>query len=622
MARTDLDLGATLPELLSWQARRRGGELALLAPEYAAVSYESLHQQVHAMARILQQHGAQRQHRIAIVLPNGPLMVVAWLAASCVAISAPLNPACTAAEFDAILTDLEPSAVLLAAGTDSPMRAMANARSIPIVDVALDANGTGRLKMSRPLDQSIGWSSIGQPAAPDDIAMILPTSGTTARPKKILLSHRNLHASALNIVSTLRLGHTDRCLNVMPLFHIHGLVGGILSSLAAGGSIVCAPGFSAHLFFEWLAAFQPTWYSAVPTMHQEIAARANATLVPVQTSGLRFVRSSSAALAPAVMLRLERIFNAPVIESYGMTEAAHQICSNRLPPEQRKPGSVGPAAGPEVQVMATDGAALLPVGATGEIVIRGDNITCGYDNHSAANRQSFTNDWFRTGDLGYFDADGYLFITGRLKELINRGGEKIAPREVDEALLAHPEVVQAVAFAAPHPTLGEDVAAAVVLAEHSKLTERHLRHFLLGRLANHKIPSQLVIVADIPKGPTGKLQRMNLWQQLADRLRTAYVPPQSELEKSLAQIYCEVLGKERMGVTSNFFAEGGDSLTAMQAIARIQDRLHVEISPANFHASPTTGELALAVLQLQARQLAPDLLHVLLDKLEASTDNG
>jgi acyl-CoA synthetase (AMP-forming)/AMP-acid ligase II len=299
----------------------------------------------------------------------------------------------------------------------------------------------------------------------------------------------------------------------MPLFHIHGLIAAVTASLAVGGEVVCTPGFNALKFFGWLGEAKPTWYTAVPTMHQAILARADRNAETIAQARLRLIRSSSASLPPQVMAELEKTFGAPVIESYGMTEAAHQMTSNPLPPRARKPGSVGVAAGPEVNVMSADGT-LLPRGTIGEVVIRGDNVTAGYEANPAANAAAFSGGWFRTGDQGVIDGEGYLRITGRLKELINRGGEKVSPLEVDEVLMDHPAVAQVVTFALPHPKLGEEVAAAVVLREGMGLTEPELRNFDKARLADFKVPRKIVFVSEIPKGNTGKLQRIGLADKL------------------------------------------------------------------------------------------------------------
>jgi acyl-CoA synthetase (AMP-forming)/AMP-acid ligase II len=299
----------------------------------------------------------------------------------------------------------------------------------------------------------------------------------------------------------------------MPLFHIHGLIGALLASMQAGASVVCTPGFDAFKFFGWLDETKPTWYTAVPTMHQLVLSRAARQKEVIDRTKLRFIRSSSAALPPTVMAELEETFGAPVIEAYGMTEASHQMATNPLPPDERKPGSVGRGAGVEVGIMNDDGD-MLPSPQVGEIVIRGGNVTGGYENNPTANASCYTNGWFRTGDQGYLDAEGYVFLTGRLKEIINRGGEKVSPREVDEVLLEHPAVAQAVAFAVPHDRLGEEVAAAVVLNEGASADERELKEHAARSLADFKLPKTIVILNDIPKGPTGKVQRIGLAEKL------------------------------------------------------------------------------------------------------------
>jgi acyl-CoA synthetase (AMP-forming)/AMP-acid ligase II len=327
------------------------------------------------------------------------------------------------------------------------------------------------------------------------------------------LTQRNITASARHIVGTLNLSPDDTCLNIMPLFHIHGLMAAVLSSLAAGAQVWCSPGFNPLKFFGWLDDVRPSWYTAVPTMHQTILARVERNPEVIDRSRLRLIRSSSASLPSAVMGQLEERFRAPVIESYGMTEASHQMASNPLPPRERKPGSVGVAAGPEVAVMDETGT-LLPSGSVGEVVIRGPNVTRGYAANPEANAKAFTDGWFRTGDQGVLDEEGYLRLTGRLKELINRGGEKISPLEVDEVLMDHPAVQQVVTFAMPHDALGEDVAAAVVLRQGQTVTERALGDFAAERLADFKLPRKIVFLEEIPKGATGKLQRIGLASKL------------------------------------------------------------------------------------------------------------
>jgi len=302
-------------------------------------------------------------------------------------------------------------------------------------------------------------------------------------------------------------------MNVMPLFHIHGLMAPVLATLHSGASVFCTPGFNALKFYGWLRESEATWYSAVPTMHQMIVSRAKNNEDIIVASKLRLIRSSSAPLPAQVMSELEATFEVPVLEAYAMTEASHQMTCNPLPPLERKAGTVGIAAGPEVAIMNEEGD-LEPAGTIGEVVIRGNNVTPGYENNETANAECFSSGWFRTGDQGVMDAEGYLSLTGRLKEIINRGGEKISPREVDEVLMDHPAVLQAVTFAMPDNKLGEEIAAAVVLREGIDATDQDIREFASGRLANFKVPRKILILDEIPKGATGKLQRIGLADKL------------------------------------------------------------------------------------------------------------
>jgi acyl-CoA synthetase (AMP-forming)/AMP-acid ligase II/acyl carrier protein len=423
------------------------------------------------------------------------------------------------------------------------------------------------------------------------------------------LTHANLCAAARNIASTLELTASDRCLNVMPLFHIHGLVGAALSSLSAGASVICAPGFDATRFFGWLADLAPTWYTAVPTIHQAVLARAASQQETVAHCPLRFIRSSSAPLPPQLLMALESTFGVPVLEAYGMTEASHQMSSNPLPPRQRKEGSVGIAAGPEVAVVNEQGE-VLPPNQTGEIVIRGDSVTPGYADNPEANARAFVNGWFRTGDQGHLDEDKYLFIEGRLKEIINRGGEKISPREIDEVLLAHPCVAQALTFALPHPQLGEEVAAAVVLREKGSATERELRAYAATRLAYFKVPRQIKLVDEIPKGPTGKFQRIGLAERLglnaseqhADEAGRSFVSPRNSVEEMLARLYAQTLGLEHISVADDFFQLGGDSVLAGQLVSRVREALEIELTISSFFDTPTVAELAHSIESLLKHQ--------------------
>ena len=486
--------------------RGEANDPAITAPSRPGITHGELRAQTIALGRQVRAADIGPDDRLALVLPNGAAMAATFVGLASWCATAPLNPAYKPDEFAFYLEDLDARALVVAEGADSVAIEVARSRGIRVL----------RLRESRAAG-AVHFNGIGEanaePRDDDAIGLILHTSGTTSRPKMVPLNLANLAASARNVAATLHLAPDDRCLNIMPLFHIHGLMAPVLASLAAGGEVVCSPGFDALRFFSWLADTQPTWYSAVPTMHQAILARAGRNEEAVAGNRLRFIRSSSASLPTTVMASLEKVFGAPVIEAYAMTEAAHQMCSNPLPPAVRKPGSVGPAAGPDVAILDDQGQ-VLSVRVEGEIAIRGPNVTAGYLNNPEANATAFHGDWFRTGDQGVMDDDGYIRVTGRLKEIINRGGEKIAPLEVDEALLAHEAVAQACTFAMPHARLGEDVAAAVVLVDGAEVTDRDLRDFVAERLADFKTPRRFAFVDEIPKGPTGKIQRIGLAKAL------------------------------------------------------------------------------------------------------------
>lgn len=482
---------------------------ALRSTDGSKLTYGQLREQIDSTRTALSTWGVGRGDAVALVLENGPHMAAAFACVASAAAAAPLHPGLREHEFRDSLDSLRAKALIVGSGDESAAAAAASGLEIPILQLErMTASGGFRLpRGSGPKPVRTG------PATSDDPGLLLHTSGTTARPKLVPLTHANLTASARNIAATLQLVPGDTCLNVMPLFHIHGLVGALLSSLCAGAEMVATPGFQALRFFHWLDSLRPTWYSAVPTMHQAIVQRAARNRARLARARLRLIRSSSAALAPTVLASLEDAFASPVIESYGMTEAAHQMTSNPLPPGERKAGTVGIAAGPEAAVMDVSGQILNSL-EIGEIVVRGANIMDGYVDNPEANTAAFSGGWFRTGDQGFRDADGFFTITGRLKELINRGGEKISPREIDEALLEHPSVAQAVAFAVPHAKLGEEIAAAVVLQDGASLTQRQLREFAAERLAGYKVPRQVLFLDGIPKGPSGKLKRVGLAREL------------------------------------------------------------------------------------------------------------
>ena len=455
------------------------------------------------ISRQLAATNVKNSDRAAIVLPNGPLMASSFLSISSYMSAAPLNPSYKQEEFEFYLDDLKPKFLLVEPNSKSLAVIAAKNLNIPVFEMKISDNqplGTFEL-----FDKETNYKN------PNDYdeALVLHTSGTTSRPKIVPLSNLNIFTSAVNISKSLKLTADDHCLNIMPLFHIHGLIAVLSASAKVGASVCASNGFNALKFLDLAETQNITWYSGVPTMHQAILLRAQKNSDKAKKLNLRFIRSSSASLPPAIFEQLNDIFQTPVIEAYGMTEATHQMTSNPLPPAIQKPGLVGMPAGPEICIM-NDKNEKLSLGEIGEICIKGDNVTNGYENNPEANQQSFVNDWFRTGDEGFFDEDGYLKISGRLKEIINKGGEKISPLEVDNILMDFPPIEQALCFGYKDKMLGEDIAVAIKLKENKSCTEDDIKSYANEKLAKFKIPKKIFVVEDIPKGATGKLQRIGL----------------------------------------------------------------------------------------------------------------
>jgi acyl-CoA synthetase (AMP-forming)/AMP-acid ligase II len=471
---------------------------AIVVPELGIdVTYKSLRQQVLEMANSLASAGIGRGDAVAIALPNGLPAIVSFLAASIAGTAAPLNPAYPYEEFHFFLADTNAKILLCPPVGAEFVRTAAKDRNIATFSVEMSEQGHVRI-----VDAPTGATTT-EPSA-DDIALVLHTSGSTGRPKRVPLRHFNLAVSSANIANTYALTQEDVSLCIMPLFHIHGLIGSTMATLLSGGTVVVPTKFNALSFWRTIRENRVTWYSGVPTMHQLLLARAHQK--PPEAATLRFIRSCSAPLSSDLIHKIEGLFGVPFVEAYGMTEAAHQMTSNPLPPRHRKAGSVGVGAGLRISIMDKEGNHL-GTNHRGEIAIQGANVFRGYENNPEANARAFVDGWFRTGDQGYLDSDCYLHLTGRIKDIIIRGGENIAPHEVDEVLLRHPAVAAAVTFGCLHPTLGEEVCAAVVLHERQGASEatliKHAREFL----AEYKCPTKIYLVESIPTTATGKIRR-------------------------------------------------------------------------------------------------------------------
>ena len=561
----------TIFDLISENARNTPEAPALLAPGRADASYARLQRRIIDMVERLNAIGVGRGDRVAIVLPSGPEAAIASLGVMAGAAAAPLNPEFKHAESEFLLSRLQPKLLLALAGQGTPARAVAEKMGIPILEIS-PAPGAEAGAFELTTEAPLAATERGGPGGPDDIALVLHTSGTSALPRTVPLSHRNLAASARNMARSLELGPADRCLHMLPMFHIGALIDVLAAPLVSGGSVICTNGFSTPEFFRCLAEARPTWSQAVPTMLQDIVDHAAAHSGIIAGNTLRLMRSVSAPLPVALLEAFESTFGVPVIEIYGMTETAGLITSNPIGEGLRRPGSVGLPAGPEVRIVDAAGDEC----QSGEVVVRGANVMAGYLDAPAENARGFFGDWFRTGDEGHLDDDGHLHLTGRLKEIINRGGEKISPREVDDLLLDHSAVADAATFAVPHASLGEEVAAAIVLKPGAALSRQQVIDYLQPRLAYYKVPRVVHFLDRIPKTRGGKLQRYKLSEELgavvpeAAGSGQAYIPPESPVAKAIAAMWARVLEVPRVGLQDDFFELGGDSLRGASFINEIQ----------------------------------------------------
>lgn len=555
--------------LLEAQAARYGNAAAIQAPNGPAISYAELFRRVAGMASGLQARGVTPASRVGMVLPNGLDMAIALLGVSCASVAVPLNPAYKEAEYEAYFSETQASHLLVLEGEAPAARAAATKLGMQIIELAEDghlagpANPAGRTAAAAP--------------SPDSVAMILLTSGSTGRPKRVPLTHRNLCTSACHVRDSLALTPQDRCLSMWEQHHIGGLVDLLLAPLASGGSVLCAGSFDARRFYELLAEHSPTWFQGVPTTLRELMVHGKSAFDAAPAHSLRFMRSVAAALPPSLMEEIEQYFGVPVIQTFGMTEASPLITTNLLPPNLRKPGSAGKSCGPEVAIMGEQGIPL-DSGAHGEVAVRGENIFSGYEDNPEANSAAFRNGWFYTGDTGYIDEDGYLFLRGRVKEMINRGGEKISPYEIEDVLSRHPAVSQVAAFSVPHPTLGEDVGAAIVIRNGSTLSEIDVREFAAERLSAFKVPKILVFLDTLPRCPVGKVRRQELADMTIKSREEGFTAPRSALEAFLAKLWAMELDLARVGIDDDFSALGGDSLSSVRLLAAIDKLLGLNFS--------------------------------------------
>jgi acyl-CoA synthetase (AMP-forming)/AMP-acid ligase II/acyl carrier protein len=584
-----------IADLIDDRGRASPTAPAICHPARPDLTYAGLQRQVGAVATWLRKVELGRTARVAVALPSGPELAAAILGVAAAATCLPLNPDSPRAELEALMDELRLDCVLVDERRKSVTAAIAEAHDVPVLAVETDPLSPAGAFGLRLLSRRVPARSPGPLAGerrPDDMAVVLHTSGTTSKPKIVPLSHRNVCTSALNIASSLQLTEVDRCLNVLPLYHSHGLMSPLMATVAAGASILCTSRFDVAEFLRLLAEFAPTWYSAVPPIHREVVDAAPSSADALAASRMRFVRSASAPLSSDLNDALARTFDVPVIESYGMTETASIVTSNPLPPGRRKKGSVGVSIGCEVGIMAESGTPV-PPGQRGEIVVSGPTVTLGYENDPAANERAFVNGWFRTGDEGFVDEEGYLFITGRMKEIVNRGGAKVSPVEVDDALRSHPRVLDAASFAVPHAGLGDDLAAAVVAEVGAVITEEEVRQHIGARLSTYKVPSRIYFVDEIPTTDTGKVRRRELAKRFAPASDAPAVAAGTDAESRLVGIWSTALGLpvEHVGTTDNFFDLGGTSLRLAAVRSAVQRELGWDIPLLDLMIHPTIASL-------------------------------
>jgi acyl-CoA synthetase (AMP-forming)/AMP-acid ligase II/acyl carrier protein len=579
----------TLLTLLEAGASRAPESRALLDIDERTISYKALLQNVLEQAKILVSHGIRRGDRVAWIMPNGPEAALAFLAISAVATAVPIR---STSSFEEVRTRLESTraraAVML---NDMAFEASGAAESLHLPIVRLPAftaspaiaSGLTTGRMASADDAS--WVR----PLPDDVAVILTTTDHSHPPRQVPLTHRNLVSAAQQVAASLDLQPTDSCLNLVPFDSMHGLIGCLLASLTRQAAVVCSPGFCAHRLGPWIVQLKPTWFSAVPAIYQAWTDQLLTTRERLQQHSLRLVRSCSTAMSPRLQKEIETVLQVPVIEAYSVSEAGHQITSNPLPPRLRKPGSVGLPTGTRVVIMDNEGG-FLPAGQTGEIVVQGDGVTPGSSTEHDSHPRTFVQGWYRTGDLGRLDEDGYLFLSGRSQDVVHRGGDRIIPRDVETVLLAHPGVAEATCFPRPHPTLGEDLVAAVVLREGAAATENGIRTFAFDRLAPPKVPSRILILDQLPHGPSGKVQRQTLSQRLAHLFRARPLRPRDSIESLIADVWTDVLETSETGVNDNFFSLGGDSVRAARIVCRINDLFQLALPVTTLFRHPTVGQ--------------------------------
>jgi acyl-CoA synthetase (AMP-forming)/AMP-acid ligase II/acyl carrier protein len=572
----------TVGEAIRRHAELRPRQSALVGSDFEPVSYKTLQGEIESVRAALRAAGLGREARIAVAIANSAQAARAIISVTCSAAAVPIDPKLTVAEVERCLLILRPSAVLVLGKSESAARTAAEQRGFPVIEAHFSPDLTlevPQIGAPAPLDEP-------DPEAP---AFILHTSGTTADPNLVPFSHRNMMAVIERLKTWYGLTAQDRCLNVSPVYYSHALTTTILPPLMTGGSVAFPANPTNVDLTEWFASLSPTWYSAGPTLHLSVLEKAEQLADARTMHSLRFMSSAGAPIAREVHQRIQNALGVPVLEHYGSSETA-QIASNRPTAGGSKVGTCG-IPWPDIVKIADDDGQPVQSGERGEVYVRGPSVMAGYLNAPERNKTVFVDGWYRTGDIGSLDADGFLTLHGREKELINRGGEKIAPLEIDQALMKHPQVAQAAAFGVPHPRLGEDVAAAVVLHDGATVTPAELREFISEDIASFKVPRRITIVDQLPKGITGKVQRKRLSEALRDKPQSGGLSDQN-LHDGLLALWKRVLKVDDLSLDDDFFEKGGDSLLAMDVSLELQKLTGKELPESILFEAPTIRDLA------------------------------
>ena len=572
---------------LSSIAETQPKKIALFSGDGISFSYKELSDQIITLVNDLNFFGVSKYDKLAIVLPNGLEHACVTLAAIEAGIAVPINPDYREAEYDQVFERLSPKYLIIFSDEDHPARLAAKKHEVKELELIKTTSGNFKFANVGCITSPIIPSSSDLPS------LILFTSGSTSRPKAVPLSQDNLVSSAESLIASLNLNSNDSVLHFLPMYHVGGIVDVLIAPLLSGGSVFCSMSFSSHGFYKDLKRFNPTWVQAAPVMIQEMLGSHESFSDVIKSHQLRLMRSVSAPLSPTTMQQFESIFKIPVIEIFGMTETAGVITSNPLPPKQRKAGSVGMPINADIKILGHDGSSL-SFNQIGHVVVSSKGLMLGYYDESESHHLYFNEDGFRTGDLGYLDEEGYLHITGRVKDIINRGGEKITPLEVDRVILSHPYVVDAACFPIPHETLGEDIAAIFVVEEKKELDSKALSLWLRQHLAHFKVPNKLIAVNSIPRN-NGKLQRKLLAERFSsvttlENDQVLFEAPETIVAKFIASVWANILNSSNIGLNDNFFSLGGNSLKAASFINQLQQDWKKPIYVSSLFDAPTVAE--------------------------------